>query len=142
MVAQIDKYWQKLFCDPIKVYTADGSAIMQQPQRTNNLLERFLRDFKRGYRKKTGNNSMGKMLQTILADTPLVKNLQNPSYMELLLNGKHTLEEVFAKIDAQEARNLMTSKEQSNERVPKSIQKMINQPAFPLTLRNILLSAI
>ena len=82
------------------------------------------------------------MLQTILADTPLVKNLQNPSYMELLLNGKSTLEEVFAQIDAQEARNLMTSKEQSNERVPKPIQKMINQPAFPLTLRNILLSAI
>jgi len=142
LVAQIDKYWQKLFCDPIKVYTSDGGAIMQQPQRTNNLLERFFRDFKRGYRKKTGNNSMGKMLQTILADTPLVKNLQNPSYMELLLNGKSTLEEVFAQIDAQEARNLMTSKEQSNERVPKPIQNMINQPAFPLTLRNILLSAI
>jgi hypothetical protein len=140
LVAQIDKYWQKLFCDPIKVYTSDGGSIMQQPQRTNNLLERFFRDFKRGYRKKTGNNSMGKMLQTILADTPLVKNLQNPFYMKLLLNGKSTLEEVFAQIDAQEARNLMTNKEQSNERVPKPIQKMINQPAFPLTLRNILLS--
>ena len=142
LVAQIDKYWQKLFCDPITVYSPDGGGtLMLQPQRTNNLLERFFRDFKRGYRKKTGNNSMGKVLQTILADTPLVKNLQNPSYMEVLLNGKQTIEEVFAQIDVQEARNLMISKEQSNERVPKPIQKMIAQPAFPVTLRNILLSA-
>ena len=141
LMAQIDKYWQKLFCDPIKVYTSDGGAIMQQPQRTNNLLERFFRNFKRGYRKKTGNNSMGKMLQTILADTPLVKNLQNPSYMEVLLNGKPTLEAAFAQIDAQDARRAMTNMEQSNERVPKPIQKMITQPAFPVTLKNILLSA-
>ncbi len=84
---------------------------------------------------------MGKVLQTILADTPLVKNLQNPTYIEVLLNGKQTIEEVFAQIDVQEARNLMISKEQSNERVPKPIQKMIAQPAFPVTFRNILLSA-
>lgn len=139
LVAQIDKYWQKLFCDPITVYTPDGGTVMLQPQRTNNLLERFFRDFKRGQRKKTGNNSMGKMLQTILADTPLVKNLQNPSYMEVLLNGKPTIEKVFAQIDAQQARSVMTNMEQSNERVPKPIQNIIAQPAFPLNLRNILL---
>ncbi len=26
LVAQIDKYWQKLFCDPITVYSPDGGA--------------------------------------------------------------------------------------------------------------------
>ena len=140
LVAQIDKYWQKLFCDPITVLTPDGGTVILQPQRTNNILERFFRDFKRGYRKKTGNNSMGKVLQTIISDTPLVKNLQNPSYMELLLNGKQTIEEVFAQIDAQEARRRMISSEQSNERVPKPIQKIIAKPEFPITLRNILLS--
>jgi hypothetical protein len=141
LVAQIDKYWQKLFCDPITVNTPDGGTIRLRPQRTNNLLERFFRDFKRGHRKKTGNNSMGKMLQTILADTPLVKNLQNPSYLEVLLNGKPRLEEAFAQIDAQEARKSMTNMEQLNERIPKPIQNMITQPTFPVTLRNILLSA-
>jgi hypothetical protein len=140
-VAQIDKYWQKLFCDPITVDTPDGGAIRLRPKRTNNLLERIFRDFKRGHRKKTGNNSMGKMLQTILADTPLVKNLQNPSYLEVLLNGKPRLEEAFAQIDAQEARKSMTNMEQLNERIPKPIQNMITQPTFPVTLRNILLSA-
>jgi hypothetical protein len=141
LVAQIDKYWHKLFCDPITVLTPDGGTVILQPQRTNNILERFFRDFKRGYRKKTGNNSMGKVLQTITSDTPLVKNLQNPSYMELLLNGKQTIEEVFAQIDAQEARRRMISSEQSNERVPKPMQKIIAKPEFPITLRNILLSA-
>jgi len=60
--------------------------------------------------------------------------------MELLLNGKQTIEEVFAQIDAQEARRRMISSEQSNERVPKPIQKIIAKPEFPITLRNILLS--
>jgi len=61
--------------------------------------------------------------------------------MEVLLNGKPTIEEAFAQIDAQEARRSMINMEKSNERVPKSIQKMIAQPAFPITLRNIIFRA-
>jgi hypothetical protein len=48
----------KLFADPIAVDTQQGKMIIQ-PQRTNNLLERFFRDIKRGYRKKNGSNTMG-----------------------------------------------------------------------------------
>lgn len=36
------------------------------------------------------------MLQTMLADTPLVKNLDNDEYMKILLDGKANLEELFA----------------------------------------------
>lgn len=43
---------------------------------------------------------MGRVLQTMLADTPLVKNMDNPAYMEILLNGKTSLEELFAEIGA------------------------------------------
>ncbi len=32
----------------------------------------------------------------MLADMPLVKNLDNPQYMKILLNGKANLEELFA----------------------------------------------
>ncbi len=46
LVAQIDKYWHKLFCDPITVLTPDGGTVILQPQRTNNILERFFRDLK------------------------------------------------------------------------------------------------
>jgi hypothetical protein len=41
MIAQIDKYWEKLFADPITVQTQRGPTKVI-PQRTNNLLERFL----------------------------------------------------------------------------------------------------
>jgi hypothetical protein len=35
----------------------------------------------------------------VLGDTPLVQNLQNPTYMKILLDGSPTIEERFARID-------------------------------------------
>jgi len=95
MAAQIDKYDDKLFAEPITVATPGGTAIVY-PQRTNNILEQFFRGIKRGYRRRTGNNTMQRALQTMLAATPLVRNLENPDYMDALLNGKANLEELFA----------------------------------------------
>ncbi|MCP4877949.1 MAG: hypothetical protein GY896_21040, partial [Gammaproteobacteria bacterium] len=46
MVKQIDKYWDKLFADPIQVATKTGTVTLQ-PQRTNNILEQFFRYLKR-----------------------------------------------------------------------------------------------
>jgi hypothetical protein len=97
MAAQIDKYGDKLFADPITVQTPMGPSTIY-PQRTNNILEQFFRKVRRGFRRKTGNNSMHKTLQTMLADTPLVKNLDNSDYMKILLDGKENLEELFAEI--------------------------------------------
>jgi len=74
MIRQIDKYWKKLFADPIQVDTPEGKVAIQ-PQRTNNIMEQFFRDFKTGYRRKTGHNGLSKTFQAMLADTPLVKNL-------------------------------------------------------------------
>jgi hypothetical protein len=41
---------------------------------------------------------MGRALQAMPADTPLVKNLDNPEYMRILLDGKKNLEELFAEL--------------------------------------------
>jgi len=97
MADQIDKYGDKLFADPISVQTPIGPSTIY-PQRTNNILEQFFRKIRRGYRRKTGNNSMHRALQTMLVDTPLVKNLDNPDYMKILLDGKENLEELFAEM--------------------------------------------
>ncbi len=97
MAGQIDKYGDKLFADPITVAAPDGPVTIY-PQRTNNILEQFFRSVKRGYRRKTGNNSMQRTLQAMLADTPLVKNLDNPDYMKILLDGKANIEELFAEL--------------------------------------------
>jgi hypothetical protein len=35
----------------------------------------------------------------LLADTPLVKNLSTPDYMDILLDGKSSLQELFAEIE-------------------------------------------
>ena len=82
MAKQIDKYWDKLFADPIEVAAKTGTITLQ-PQRTNNILEQFFRDLKRRNRKRSGNHALSKTLKTMIAQTPLVKNLENPKYMEL-----------------------------------------------------------
>ena len=97
MAKQIDKYDAKLFADPIVVNTPFGTFIIY-PQRTNNIMEQFFRSMRRWARRKTGNDTMCRILQSMLADTPLVKNLDNPRYIEILLNGKSNLEDLFADI--------------------------------------------
>ncbi len=136
MIAQIDQYWQKLFADPISVKTPHGKVLIQ-PQRTNNIMERLFRDLKRGNRRKTGNTSMKKNLQAMLADTPLVRNLENPCYMQILLNGHATLESLFADMDIVLARKELRAAQITPERVPCEIRQMIAAPSFPDIISNI-----
>jgi len=98
MILQIKKYWQKLFSDPIIVHTPKGKIAIQ-PQRTNNILEQLFRQVKRIYRRKSGIKAIGRTMRAMLANTPYVKNLDNPEYMKIILDGKDTLEERFAEID-------------------------------------------
>jgi hypothetical protein len=66
MAAQIDKYWDQLFADPIEVDTPSGKITIY-PQRTNNIMEQFFRGIRHGHRRKTGNDTMSRALQTRLA---------------------------------------------------------------------------
>lgn len=137
LLDQIDKYQDKLFCDPIAVHTPTGTITIQ-PQRTNNIMERFFRAIKRGYRRKTGNGSLGKMLKTMIADTPLAANLNNPQYIDILLAGKTTLEERFAEIDIQTVRRELKNSQKTPEKIPPEIKKLIALPQFPEKLARIL----
>jgi len=130
MIDQIDKYWKKLFADPITVQTPSGPLLIQ-PQRTNNLLEQFFRSLKRAHRRRTGNAASGRMLRTILAETPLVRNLENPHYMTLLLNGRSSLEEVFAEIDIDTLRQAFRKAQIDPERIPSKLKPIIAMPDFP-----------
>lgn len=130
LIAQIDKYWEKLFADPISVQTPQGVRLIQ-PQRTNNIMERFFRDLRRGTRRRTGHNSISQFLQGMIADTPLIRNLEKPHYLKILLNGQATLEERFAQIDAETVRAELAAAQKSLERVPLKIRQLITLPAFP-----------
>ncbi len=140
MIEQIDKYWEKLFADPITVQTPSG-PILIQPQRTNNILEQFFRSLKRAIRRRTGNASSSRMLRTILAETPLVRNLENPSYMKILLNGKASIEEVFAETQIDTLRKAFREAQNTPEKIPSKLKPIIAMPDFPKKLVNMVKKA-
>ena len=129
MGKQIDKYADKLFPDPIEVDTPNGQVTIY-PQRTNNILEQFFRKIRRSHRRKTGNNSMRRVLQTMLADTPLVKNLENPNYMKILLDGRANLEELFAHLTATSFTKVAQS-EANIDRILPGFRAIIKIPTLP-----------
>ncbi len=136
MIGQIDKYWEKLFADPIEVETPNGK-IKIQPHRTNNIEENEIRDLKRGYRKKTGNSSLGKTLRSMLENTPLVKNLKNDEYMSILLNGRSNLEEVFADTEIKEVRGELKRAIRNPEKIPVKLKKLTRRETYPDELKQL-----
>ena len=141
MVKQIDKYWDKLFADPIEVKT-DTGIVMMQPQRTNNTLERFFREMKSGSRKKSGTSSLSKSLKAMLADTPLVKNLDNPEYVEIILDGKKNLAERFAEIDISSVRAALQHEDEAARKYPKGMAKIFKISDLPNKISQIALKKL
>lgn len=133
MLKQIDKYWNKLFTDPIEVQTAYGKRTIH-PQRTNNIMEQFFREEKRKGRKRSGTASLSKSFKAMVADTPLVRNLDNPQYMEILLKGKPNLEQRFAQIDTQQVRDEMKKHENEWRDLPKGIKHILKMSDLPQKL--------
>jgi hypothetical protein len=125
MLKQIEKYKDKLFTTGIEVTDANGVKIRIFPERTNNLLERTFRDEKRGHRKRTGNKSMSKILKTMLAETPYVKNLGNADYLKIILNGKTTLAERFAEIDSAKVRSALKKHNEKLEKLDPRVRQII-----------------
>ena len=130
MIAQIDKYWDKLFADPIKAKTLEG-PIEIAPQRTNNILERFFRDLKRGGRKKTGAAGLSKMLTALLADTPLVANLKSEEYRLAILGDCKSLEQRFSQIDAPGVREYLANQRSQSLKFSTQIKPLIKKENLP-----------
>ncbi|MDF1594214.1 MAG: transposase, partial [Desulfobacterales bacterium] len=116
--------------DPITVETSTGKIVIQ-PQRTNNILERFFRDLKRGHRKKSGAVSLNRTIRSILSDTPLVKNLDNPEYMKILLGDCHTIAQRFEKIDSAIVHERLKTEARKTERISPAMKKIVRFPDLP-----------
>jgi hypothetical protein len=130
MIQQMDKYWEKLFADPLLVNTLEGQILIA-PQRTNNILERFFRGEKRRGRKKSGTASLNRTLKAILADTPLVRNLENKEYYKIILNGCSTLEERFSQIDDKIVREQLRKAEKDQSKMLPEVKALIKQSDLP-----------
>ncbi len=73
---------------------------------------------------------MHRALQTMLADTPLVKNLSNPHYMQILLDGRPCLKALFADLDIAAATNDLEPSTETDRILPgfKALTKMPDLP--------------
>ncbi len=127
MLSQLDIYWEKLFADPLPVITPEGKTLYIQPQRTNNILERFFRGEKRRSRKKSGTASLSKALKAVLADTPLVQNLNNHEYIDIILNGCSNLAERFSQIDARLVQKELENAKNSHEKILPAIRDLVKK---------------
>ena len=76
-------------------------------------------------RKKSGMASLSKVLKAALADIPLVQNLKNSEYMEIILNGCSSLAERFSQIDTHLVQKEMENAKNSKERILPAIKKLI-----------------
>ena len=65
------------------------------------------------------------------ANTPLVKNLNDPQYMRILLDGKASLEERFAEMDARLIRKELAKLSVSSDKVSPRKKKLIRRTDFP-----------
>ena len=137
LIDQIDKYWDMLFCDPIVVETKAGNITIQ-PQRTNNLLERFFRSLMRTYRKKNDFQAMSRVLKAMLKDTPLVMNLRNKDFMDILLGDKESLAQRFADVDTEIVRKRMEQQPQTGYQLSAKLKKIIAAPRFPESLISLM----
>lgn len=135
MAAQIDKYGDKLFADPIQVSTPSGPLTIY-PHRTNNILEQFFRGLRRGHRRRTGDNRMSRAMQAMLTDTPLVKNLANPKYMRILLDGRANLEALFADLAITTAPKGLVPKVDI-ERILPGFKTLAKHPDLPVRIHEI-----
>ena len=116
--------------DPLVVNTPEGQIIIVL-HRTNNILERFFRGEKRRGRKKSGTASLNKTLKTILADTPLVRNLENDDYYKIILNGCSTLSERFSQIDGIIVREQLRQAKKNQEKISPEIKSIIKHSDLP-----------
>jgi len=126
---QFSKYWKMLFAKPVEAYLPNGDIMQMYPQRTTNLMERLFREFQRCEYRRTGMGTLGRTARAMVAETPMMKNLDCPEFMNIILNGQPTLAARFAQLDIKSVQEEM-AKAENKEKFPKGLKKIINDSDF------------
>lgn len=129
MINQILKYWKMLFAKPVEARLPNGEIVHVYPGRTSNCLERLFREFQRLEYKRTGMSTLGRTARAMIAETPMMKNLECPQFMNIILNGQPTLAARFAQLDKKHV-NQRAEKSQNEEKLPAGVKKIVNDPDF------------
>ena len=72
----------------------------------------------------------------MIAETPLVKNLENPDYMKIILGDKNSLEQVFAEVDITLVRQMLKESAITEGKIPEKIKKIIANKDLPEIILN------
>ena len=74
----------------------------------------------------------------MLTDTPIVKNLNNPEYLEIILDGSRTLEERFDRIDSRLVAEKLKAEQRKHQIIDSEMKKIIKLPDLPERLSSLL----
>lgn len=133
LIEQIDRHWDDLFREPLQVITSDGTSLTILPQRTNNIMEHFFRDYGRNERRRTGIDFSARRLNAMLPDTPLMCNLKNTAYLKILLGDCTTLEQRFSRIDISLVRDSLVAARSAGKVFlkPRKVRKLLRRISTP-----------
>ena len=67
----------------------------------------------------------------MLTDTPLVKNLDNLQYLEIILDGCRSLEERFERIDSHLVTEKLKAEQRRHQIIGAEMKKIIQLPDLP-----------
>lgn len=77
----------------------------------------------------------------MIADTPLIKNLERPPYLKILLDGHATLEECFANLRIEEIRHESKRSNSSHEQIPPEIRALVEDSTLPTRIASLFKTA-
>ncbi len=129
IINQILKYWKMLFAKPVEARLPNGEIVLVYPQRTSNCMERLFREFQRSECKRTGMGTLGRTVRAMIAETPMMKNLECPEFMNIILNGQPTLAARFAQLDMKRIQERV-KESQNEEKLPAGLKKIVRNPNF------------
>ena len=92
-------------------------------------MERLFREFQRSEYKRTGMSTLGRTARAMIAETPMMKNLQCPEFINIILNGQPTLAARFAQLDMKCIQERL-KKSQNEEKLPAGLKKIVRNPDF------------
>ena len=130
IIDKLKENGKRLFSDPM-IVNVNGEKKIIFILRTNNILEQQFRRFHYWCRRIHGNHSVRRNLENIPEQFPMVENLKNPNYVQLIFGDESKIAEQFAKVDKNiisEMRNNLKTKQKiysSNK-----IKKTIRHPDF------------
>lgn len=133
---QLDRHWAGLFRAPIEVRDADGRLRLIHPQRTNNIVEQYFRDNNHDHCRRSGTQVSAARFDVALADSVLVKNLNDPAYMSILLDGADDLPQRFSRIDPDMVRQVL-AKERDTDLLftkPRTARKVLQRLYTPIII--------